>query len=91
MVAWQAYGEFAIARQGGWEPSGCSICSFDSKAPTALKNRADMIVTMFEAATRAITFSIANARKDLRTMVDTGIEGRRHGGHQGDAGGLRGR
>ena len=27
MVAWQAYGEaLAIARNVGWEPSGCSIC-----------------------------------------------------------------
>ena len=38
-----------------------------------MKNRADMIVTMFEGRDPGpTTFSIANGVKDLRTMVETG-------------------
>jgi 3-hydroxyisobutyrate dehydrogenase len=75
MVAWQAYGEaFAIARSVGWEPKRLLELFVESNgANNALKMRADMIVKMFEGQEPGpTTFSIANAVKDLRTMVATG-------------------
>lgn len=75
MVAWQAYGEaFAIARRVGWEPQRLLELFVESNgANNALKMRADMIVKMFEGQDPGpTTFSIANAVKDLRTMVATG-------------------
>lgn len=75
MVAWQAYGEaFAIARSVGWEPRRLLDLFVESNgANNALKMRADMIVAMFEGRDPGpTTFSIANAVKDLRTMVETG-------------------
>jgi 3-hydroxyisobutyrate dehydrogenase len=75
MVAWQAYGEaFAIARSVGWEPKRLLDLFVDTNgANPALKNRAEMIVTMFEGRDPGpTTFSIANGVKDLRTMLDTG-------------------
>ena len=75
MVAWQAYGEaFAIARSVGWEPKRLLDLFVDTNgANPALKNRAEMIVTMFEGRDPGpTTFSIANGAKDLRTMVATG-------------------
>ncbi len=75
MVAWQAYGEaFAIARDVGWEPKRLLDLFVESNgANNALKMRADMIVAMMENRDPGpTTFSIANAVKDLRTMVDTG-------------------
>ncbi len=75
MVAWQAYGEaFAIARSVGWEPKRLLDLFVDTNgANPALKNRAEMIVTMFEGRDPGpTTFSIANGVKDLRTMVATG-------------------
>jgi 3-hydroxyisobutyrate dehydrogenase len=75
MVAWQAYGEaFAIARSVGWDPKRLLDLFVDTNgANPALKNRADMIVTMFEGKDPGpTTFSIANGVKDLRTMVATG-------------------
>ena len=75
MVAWQAYGEaFAIARSVGWEPQRLLELFVESNgANNALKMRADMIVKMFEGQDPGpTTFSIANAVKDLRTMVATG-------------------
>src|SRR6187455_166919 len=75
MVAWQAYGEaFAIARSAGWEPKRLLDLFVDTNgANPALKNRAEMIVTMFEGRDPGpTTFSIANGVKDLRTMVETG-------------------
>ena len=75
MVAWQAYGEaFAIARSVGWEPQRLLELFVESNgANNALKMRADMIVKMFEDQDPGpTTFSIANAVKDLRTMVATG-------------------
>jgi 3-hydroxyisobutyrate dehydrogenase len=75
MVAWQAYGEaFAIARSVGWEPKRLLDLFVESNgANNALKMRADMIVAMFEGKEPGpTTFSIANAVKDLRTMVETG-------------------
>jgi 3-hydroxyisobutyrate dehydrogenase len=75
MVAWQAYGEaFAIASAAGWEPKRLLDLFVDTNgANPAMKNRADMIVTMFEGRDPGpTTFSIANGVKDLRTMVETG-------------------
>ena len=75
MIAWQAYGEaFAIARDVGWEPKRLLDLFVESNgANNALKMRADMIVAMMENRDPGpTTFSIANAVKDLRTMVDTG-------------------
>ena len=75
MVAWQAYGEaFAIAGAAGWEPKRLLDLFVDTNgANPAMKNRAEMIVTMFEGRDPGpTTFSIANGVKDLRTMVETG-------------------
>jgi len=75
MVAWQAYGEaFAIARDVGWEPKRLLDLFVESNgANNGLKMRADMIVAMLENRDPGpTTFSIANAVKDLRTMVDAG-------------------
>jgi 3-hydroxyisobutyrate dehydrogenase len=75
MVAWQAYGEaFAIARDVGWEPKRLLDLFVESNgANNGLKMRAGMIVAMMEDRDPgATTFSIANAVKDLRTMVTTG-------------------
>lgn len=76
MVGWQAYAEaFAIARDVGWQPKRLLELFVDSNgANNGLKMRADMIVAMMEDRDPgATTFSIANAVKDLRTMVDTGM------------------
>jgi 3-hydroxyisobutyrate dehydrogenase len=76
MVAWQAYGEaFAICRDVGWEPKRLLDLFVDTNgANPAMKNRAEMIVTMFEGRDPGpTTFSIANGVKDLRTMLATGI------------------
>jgi 3-hydroxyisobutyrate dehydrogenase len=75
MVGWQAYAEaFAIARDVGWEPKRLLDLFVDSNgANNGIKMRADMIVAMMENRDPgATTFSIANAVKDLKTMVDTG-------------------
>jgi 3-hydroxyisobutyrate dehydrogenase len=75
MVGWQAYAEaFAIARDVGWEPKRLLDLFVESNgANNGLKMRADMIVAMMENRDPgATTFSIANAVKDLRTMVATG-------------------
>ena len=75
MVAWQAYGEaFAIAREVGFEPKRLvDLFTDTSGANNALKARAEMITTMLEGRDPGpTTFSIANAVKDLRTMVETG-------------------
>jgi 3-hydroxyisobutyrate dehydrogenase len=75
MVAWQAYGEaFAIARDVGWEPQRLLDLFVESNgANNGLKMRAGMIVAMLENRDPGpTTFSIANAVKDLRTMVATG-------------------
>jgi 3-hydroxyisobutyrate dehydrogenase len=75
MVAWQAYGEaFAIARDVGWEPKRLLDLFVESNgANNGLKMRADMIVAMMENRDPGpTTFSIANAVKDLRTMVAAG-------------------
>jgi len=75
MVAWQAYGEaFAIARSVGWEPKRLLEVFCESNgANNGIKMRADMIVKMLEGKDPGpTTFSIANAVKDMRTMIATG-------------------
>jgi len=75
MVAWQAYGEaFAIARSVGWEPKRLLDVFCESNgANNGIKMRADMIVKMLEGKDPGpTTFSIANAVKDMRTMIATG-------------------
>jgi 3-hydroxyisobutyrate dehydrogenase len=75
MVAWQAYGEaFAIARSVGWKPRRLVDLLVESNGGNkAIAARADMIVTMFEGRDPGpTTFSIDNAVKDLRTMIQTG-------------------
>jgi 3-hydroxyisobutyrate dehydrogenase len=75
MVGWQAYAEaFAIARDVGWKPKRLLDLFVESNgANNGLKMRANMIVAMMENRDPgATTFSIANAVKDLKTMVATG-------------------
>jgi 3-hydroxyisobutyrate dehydrogenase len=75
MVGWQAYAEaFAIAGDVGWEPQRLLDLFVQSNgANNGLKLRANMIVAMMENRDPgATTFSIANAVKDLRTMVAAG-------------------
>jgi 3-hydroxyisobutyrate dehydrogenase len=75
MVGWQAYGEaFAIAGGLGWEPKRLLDLFVESNgANNGLKLRADMIVAMMENRDPGpTTFSIANAVKDLKTMIDAG-------------------
>jgi 3-hydroxyisobutyrate dehydrogenase len=75
MVAWQAYGEaFAIARSVGWPAKRLlDLFTESNGANNGLKTRADMIVAMLENRDPGPTsFSIANAVKDLRTMIATG-------------------
>ena len=75
MVGWQAYAEaFAIARDVGFPPKRLLDLFVESNgANNGLKMRADMIVAMMENRDPgATTFYIANAVKDLRTMVAAG-------------------
>src|SRR5271166_1820402 len=75
MVGWQAYAEaFAIARDVGWQPKRLLDLFVESNgANNGLKLRADMIVAMMENRDPgSTTFSIANAVKDLKTMIATG-------------------
>jgi 3-hydroxyisobutyrate dehydrogenase len=75
MIGWQAYAEaFAIASDVGWEPKRLIDLFVESNgANNGFKMRADMIVAMMENRDPgATTFSIANAVKDLKTMVATG-------------------
>ena len=75
MVAWQAFGEaFAIARSVGWEPKRLvDLFAASNGANNGFKTRTDMIVTMLQGKDPGpASFTIANALKDLRTMVETG-------------------
>jgi 3-hydroxyisobutyrate dehydrogenase len=75
MVGWQAYAEaFTLARDVGWEPKRLLDLFVESNgANNGFKMRADMIVAMMENRDPGpTTFNIADAVKDLRTMVDTG-------------------
>ncbi len=73
MVAWQAYGEaFAICRDVGFDPKRLLDLFVDTNgANNALKNRAQMIVAMLEGGDPGpTTYSISNACKDLRVMLN---------------------
>ncbi len=75
MVGWQAYAEaFTLARDVGWEPKRLLDLFVESNgANNGFKMRADMIVAMMEDRDPGpTTFSIANAVKDLKTMIATG-------------------
>lgn len=75
MISWQAYGEaFALARDLGVEPKRLlDLFTDTSGANNALKNRAPMIVAMFEGGDSGpVTFEIEDAIKDLRTMLAEG-------------------
>ena len=75
MVAWQAYGEaFAIIRDLGWEPKKLLDLFVNTNgANNAMKMRAPMMVTMFEGGQPGpTTFSISNAVKDIRIMLEAG-------------------
>jgi 3-hydroxyisobutyrate dehydrogenase len=75
MVGWQAYAEaFALVRDLGWEPKRLiDLFTESNGANNGFRLRADMIVAMMENRDPGpTTFSIANAVKDLKTMIATG-------------------
>src|SRR6516165_9153284 len=75
MIGWQAYAEaFSLIRDLGWEPKRIiDLFTESNGANDGFKLRADMIVAMLDNRDPgATTFSIANAVKDLKTMIATG-------------------
>jgi 3-hydroxyisobutyrate dehydrogenase len=75
MVAWQAYGEaFAIIRDLGWDPKKLMDLFVNTNgANNAIKARAPMMVTMFQGGDPGpTTFSISNAVKDIKVMLEAG-------------------
>jgi 3-hydroxyisobutyrate dehydrogenase len=75
MIGWQAYAEaFTLVRDLGWEPKRLiDLFTESNGANNGFKLRADMIVAMMENRDPGpTTFSIANAVKDLKTMIATG-------------------
>jgi 3-hydroxyisobutyrate dehydrogenase len=75
MVAWQAYGEaFAMCRDLGWKPQRLVDLFADSNGANAgFKLRAPLIVEMLSGDEPSqLTFTIANAVKDIRLMLDAG-------------------
>jgi 3-hydroxyisobutyrate dehydrogenase len=75
MVAWQAYGEaFAIINDLGWDPKKLMDLFVNTNgANNAIKMRAPMMVTMFEGGQPGpTTFSISNAVKDIKVMLEAG-------------------
>jgi 3-hydroxyisobutyrate dehydrogenase len=75
MIGWQAYAEaFSLVRDLGWEPKRLiDLFTESNGANNGFKLRADMIVAMLDNRDPGpTTFSIANAVKDLKTMVATG-------------------
>jgi 3-hydroxyisobutyrate dehydrogenase-like beta-hydroxyacid dehydrogenase len=75
MVAWQAYGEaFAIIGDLGWDPKKLMDLFVNTNgANNAIKMRAPMMVTMFEGGEPGpTTFSISNAVKDIKVMLEAG-------------------
>jgi 3-hydroxyisobutyrate dehydrogenase len=75
MIGWQAYAEaFSLVRDLGWEPKRLvELFTESNGANNGFKLRADMIVAMLENRDPGpTTFSVANAVKDLKTMVATG-------------------
>jgi 3-hydroxyisobutyrate dehydrogenase len=75
MIGWQAYAEaFTLVRDLGWEPKRLiDLFTESNGANNGFKLRADMIVAMMENRDPGpTTFSVANAVKDLKTMIATG-------------------
>jgi 3-hydroxyisobutyrate dehydrogenase len=75
MIGWQAYAEaFSLVRDLGWEPKRLiELFTESNGANNGFKLRADMIVAMLEDRDPGpTTFSVANAVKDLKTMIATG-------------------
>ncbi len=75
MIGWQAYAEaFSLVRDLGWEPKRLvDLFAESNGANNGFKLRAAMIVAMLENRDPGpITFSVANAVKDLKTMIATG-------------------
>jgi 3-hydroxyisobutyrate dehydrogenase len=75
MIGWQAYGEaFGIVRDLGWKPQRLiDLFAESNGANNGFKLRADMMVAMLDDRDPgATTFSVANAVKDLKTMIDAG-------------------
>jgi 3-hydroxyisobutyrate dehydrogenase len=75
MIGWQAYAEaFALVRDLGWEPKRLvELFTESNGANNGFKLRADMIAAMLDNRDPGpTTFSIANAVKDLKTMIATG-------------------
>jgi 3-hydroxyisobutyrate dehydrogenase len=75
MIGWQAYAEaFSLVGDLGWEPKRLvDLFTESNGANNGFKLRADMIVAMMEDRDPGpTTFSIANAVKDLKTMIATG-------------------
>jgi 3-hydroxyisobutyrate dehydrogenase len=75
MIGWQAYAEaFSLIRDLGWEPKRLvDLFTESNGANNGFKLRADMIVAMLDDRDPGpTTFSIANAVKDLKTMIATG-------------------
>lgn len=75
MIGWQAYAEaFSLVRDLGWEPKRLiDLFAESNGANNGFKLRADMIVAMLENRDPGpTTFSVANAVKDLKTMIATG-------------------
>jgi 3-hydroxyisobutyrate dehydrogenase len=75
MIGWQAYAEaFSLVRDLGWEPKRLiELFTESNGANNGFKLRADMIVAMLENRDPGpTTFSVANAVKDLKTMIATG-------------------
>jgi 3-hydroxyisobutyrate dehydrogenase len=75
MIGWQAYAEaFSLIRDLSWEPKRLiDLFTESNGANNGFKLRADMIVAMMENRDPGpTTFSIANAVKDLKTMIATG-------------------
>jgi 3-hydroxyisobutyrate dehydrogenase len=75
MIGWQAYAEaFSLVRDLGWEPKRLiDLFTESNGANNGFKLRADMIVAMLEDRDPGpTTFSVANAVKDLKTMIATG-------------------
>jgi len=75
MIGWQAYAEaFSLVRDLGWEPKRLvELFTESNGANNGFKLRADMIIAMLENRDPGpTTFSVANAVKDLKTMIATG-------------------
>jgi 3-hydroxyisobutyrate dehydrogenase len=75
MIGWQAYAEaFTLVSDLGWDPKRLiDLFTESNGANNGFKLRADMIVAMMENRDPGpTTFSVANAVKDLKTMIATG-------------------